>query len=320
MIQNIHRGEKRKKIFFCLAGIFCLILAASSARAQELTPVGVSGVGANETVGTPVGEMISAAASGGLSGAPDLSALKQDVGGKVLGSSISPETSSVEQQPATPSPMFSSGSLKDLESQGGLSSAPQAAAADTPTVFNLAVKFFEQVVFKKNVEFASRPMFDKGMDISGQPTFDKDTAGYAIIGKGNQSVEVEFDHAYDSPPVVTATLSLQQYKDPDVRAVAEDLLLISDVKYIITNVSKKSFEILMDRKADSDIPFSWHAIAVNDPVTAEKKGEKLKSKIGNDLGPGSNETMAPAAAAPALVSQSQSSSNATGANPTATGN
>ena len=95
--------------------------------------------------------------------------------------------------------------MKDLESQGGLSSAPQAtSAADTPTVFNLAVKFFEQVVFKKDVEFASRPMFDKGLDISGQPTFNKDTAGYAIIGKGNQSVEVDFDQAYDSPPVVTA--------------------------------------------------------------------------------------------------------------------
>ena len=81
-------------------------------------------------------------------------------------------------------------------------------------------------------------------------------------------------------------LSLQQYKDPDVRAVAEDLLLISDVKYIITNVSKKGFEIMMDHKADSDIPFSWHALAVNDPSPRRRKGRKLKSKIGNDLNPG----------------------------------
>ena len=87
----------------------------------------------------------------------------------------------------------------------------------------------------------------------------------------NQSVMVEFDKGYDAPPIVTATLSLQQYKDPDVRAVAEDLLLVSDVKYIITNVSKKSFEIMMDHKADSDIPFSWHALAVNDPTTSKKR-------------------------------------------------
>lgn len=303
-------------IFLLVFGIFSLIIAGSPTRAQELTPISASSIGVNETLGTPVDEMIFAAASGGLSGAQDLSGLKQDIEGQVLGSSVSPETPSADPQPL---PAFSSDSLKDLESQGGLSSAPQVSSADTPTVFNLAVKFFEQVIFKKNVEFASRPMFDKGMDISGQPTFDKDTAGYAIIGKGNQSVEVEFDHAYDSPPVITATLSLQQYKDPDVRAVAEDLLLISDVKYIITNVSKKSFEILMDHKADSDIPFSWHALAVNDPVTAEKKGEKLKSKIGNDLGP-NNSDASPAPAAPDLVGQSQASSNTAGTNSNALGN
>jgi len=306
MIQKEYRKSASAKLFFLVIGAFCLILLVSSARAQELTPVSVNSVGANEILGTPVSEMISAAGSGGLSGAQNISALKQDAKEPASESSIASDPSS-DPQPTPPTPAFSSDSLKDLESQGGLSSAPQASSADTPTVFNLAVKFFEQVVFKKDVEFASRPMFDKGLDISGQPTFNKDTAGYAIIGKGNQSVEVDFDQAYDSPPVVTATLSLQQYKDPDVRAVAEDLLLVSDVKYIITNVSKKSFEIMMDHKADSDIPFSWHALAVNDPATAKKKGEKLKSNIGNDLSPGSRGATVPAAAGPAAVSQSNTS-------------
>jgi len=93
------------------------------------------------------------------------------------------------------------------------------------------------------------------------------------------------------------------------------LLLISDVRYIITNVSKKSFQIMMDRKADSDIPFSWHALAVNDAATAKKQGEKVKSKIGNDLNPDSN-----ARTAPALVGQSQVSSNTIDANSNANGN
>jgi len=165
-----------------------------------------------------------------------------------------------------------------------LSSDPQINT-DTPSTFNLAVKFFEKVVFKKDVEFAGRPIFEDGLDISGKVTFDKDTAGYAIIKEDSQSVMVEFDKGYDSPPIVTATLSLQQYKDSDVRALAENLLFISDVKYIITNVSKKGFEIMMDKKADSDIPFSWHALAVNDPTTSKKKGESLKSKIGSELDP-----------------------------------
>jgi len=296
---------------FLITILFLLIFATSSARAQELTPVSVSSVGADKTLGTPVDEIISAVDSGGLSGAENLSALKQDDKKQTLESSIAADPPPPTSPPA---PAFSSDSLKDLESQGGLSSAPQAASAEVPTVFNLAVKFFEQVVFKKDVEFASRPVFDKGLDISGQPTFDKDTAGYAIIQKGNQSVEVDFDHDYDSPPVVTATLSLQQYKDPDVRAVAQDLLLISDVKYIITNVTKKSFQILMDRKADSDIPFSWHALAVNDPVTSKKKGDNLKSKIGADLGSDASSANSPtnakgpsSAADPAAVGQSEAS-------------
>ena len=162
----------------------------------------------------------------------------------------------------------------------------QVFFADGLGVFNLAVKFFEKVVFKKDVEFAGRPIFDDGLDISGKTTFDKDMAGYAIIKNGNQSVMVEFDKGYDMPPIVTATLSLQQYNDSDVRALAENLLFISDVKYIITNVSKNGFEIMMDKKADSDIPFSWHALAVDDPTTSKKKGETLKNKIGSDLSPG----------------------------------
>jgi hypothetical protein len=316
MTQKKLKKNKHAAFFAAAFGIFSLIAAGFPARAQELTPVIVNSVGGEETLGTPVSELISAASSGGLSGAQDLFVLEQNVGGQVLGSSVLLETSSSDPQPPmqSPSTAFSSDSLKDLELQGGLSSDPEISSADTPTVFNLAVKFFERVVFKKDVEFASRPVFDKGLDISGQPVFDKDTAGYAIIQEGNQSVEVEFDHEYDSPPVVTATLSLQQYKDPEVRSVAEDLLLISDVKYIITNVSKKSFEILMDRKADSDIPFSWHALSVNDPIIAKKKGEKLKSKIGNDLGSGSGGGTPASDAGSAAVSQSNSSQVQSGSN------
>jgi len=272
-----------------------------------LNLVRASSIGGDKALGTPVEEIISAASSGGLSGAQNLSTLKQDAPGQTFQSSISFDPAPANPSPPAdpPTPEFSSDSLKDLESQGGLSSAPQTESSAVPTAFNLAVKFFEKVVFKKNVEFADRPMFDKGLDISGQPTFDKDTAGYAIIGKGNQSVKIDFDHEYDSPPVVTATLSLQQYKDPDVRAVAEDLLLVSDVKYIITDVSKKGFEIMMDREADSDIPFSWHALAVDDPTISKTKGENLNSKIGADLSSGNTAASLPTSAGPAPVGQSE---------------
>jgi hypothetical protein len=281
MIQKKYAKDRNIKNFLLIMGSVSLVLTmASPAGAQELLPVGASSVGVDTTPGTPIEEIISAAGSGGLSGAQNFSALKPDTKEQTFESSISSES----PPPAPESSGFTSDSLKNLESQGGLSSDPQIGA-DTPTVFNLAVKFFEKAVFKKDVEFAARPRFDAGLDISGTPTFNKDTAGYAIIKKGNQSVAVDFEEAYNSPPVVTATLSLQQYKDSDVRAVAEDLLLLSDVKYIITDVSKKSFEIKMDHKADSDIPFSWHALSVNDPTTSKKKGESLKSVLGSEASP-----------------------------------
>lgn len=286
MIQKKFVAKENTRKLFLATGLFSLVLSvASSASAQEMIPMRTNSVGANATLGTPVDEIILAASSGGLSGVQDFSALKPDIKDQSIENSISSDPQSAGSEP--PTSKFNSDSLKDLELKGGLSSDPQISA-DTPSVFKLAVKFFEKVVFKKDVEFAGRPMFEDGMDISGKPTFDKDTAGYAIIKNGNQSVVVEFDNGYDAPPIVTATLSLQQYKDSDVRALAENLLFISDVKYIITNVSKKGFEIMMDKRADSDIPFSWHALAVNDPTTSKKKGETLKSKIGSELDPGAS--------------------------------
>lgn len=314
MIQKKLEKNKHAMIFVLSFGLFSLIITGLPTSAQELLPATSNGVGVDTTLGTPVSEIISAADSGGLSSDQNFSALKQDdqkqtFEGTVAGAA-DPPADDPQSPMQSPQSAFTSDSLKNLESQGGLSSDPQISA-DTPSVFRLAVKFFEKVVFKKDVEFAGRPRFDAGLDISGTPIFNKDTAGYAIIKKGNQSVEVDFEEAYNSPPVVTAALSLQQYKDSDVRAVAEDLLLLSDVKYIITGVSRKSFEIKMDRKADSDIPFSWHALSVNDPATSKKKGESLKSVLGSETaspkdsaaGPSASSAANSAPANPAAASQ-----------------
>lgn len=268
------------KYILLTAGVFAfafVFAAISSISAQEMIPVVSGNVGSDAILGTSVDEIISAASSGGLSGVQDFPALKPDIKEQPL-ENPTPFDANVSGPDRLPVSRFNSDSLKDLEVKGGLSSDPQINT-NTPSVFNLAVKFFEKVVFKKDVEFAGRPIFDDGLDISGKTTFDKDTAGYAIIKEGNQSVAVEFDHKYSESPVVTATISLQQYEDSDVRSLAEELIFITNVKYIITNVSKKGFEIMADKKVDSDIPFSWHALAVNDPTTSKKKGGTLKNKI-----------------------------------------
>lgn len=265
---------KRTGKYFLAIGLSLLYFQVTFAAVEDLPAVNPDSVGADMIIGTPVDEIISAVDGGALSSDQDLASLKSDFEEqmpKVLGV--------MDEKYPQPSPepaKLNPDSLRLLESQEGLSSSPQIDT-ENPTAFKLAVKFFERVVFKKDVEFTNRPKFEEGMDISGTPTFDKDTAGFAIIKKGNQSVAVEFDHEYDSPPVVTATLSLQNYKDPELKAAAEDLLLISDVKYIITSVSKKGFQIMMNDEAFSDIPFSWHALAVNKPKTSKKEGDSLKS-------------------------------------------
>jgi len=262
------------KSIFCFLIFLLLFSLSSRISAQNLPFVNVNDIKTEKSAGMPIDEMISAVDGGGLGLSVDqnLDGLKSDDIDQAPETTISVEPS---RQPDPVPVSFTPDSLKDLEAQGGLSTKAEIDA-EVPTIFKLAVKFLERVVFRNDVEFVKRPAFDEGMDISGIPTFDKDTAGYAVIKKGSQSVKVDFDKKYDSPPVVTAALSLQQYDSPEVRAAAEDLLLISDVKYIITKVSKSGFEIMMDRKADSDIPFSWHALAVEKPKTFKKKEDFSK--------------------------------------------
>lgn len=282
MIEKTNRGRRKIKGIFLFISLVFLSSKIPAVLAQDLPSVDASSVNADSMAGTPIDEIISAVSGGGLSPTINLKLLAKPE----IVSAVPEMPVAAAETPGDPAPAgLNPDSLKYLESQGGISSSPQAEVQD-PTIFKLAVKFLEQVVFRNNTEFAKRPKFDDGMEISGNPTFDKDTAGYAIIKKGNQSVVVDFGGEYSSSPVVTATLSLQQYKDREVRAAAEDLLLISDVKYIVTNVTEKGFEIMMDHEAYSDIPFSWHALAVDNPKTFKKAGDSTKDNNTPDTGIG----------------------------------
>lgn len=283
-------GRRGLKTLFLLLGAVLFIVAAKvpfGAGAQELIPVAENSVRAVEETNVSTEQILDGVKNGGLS--PE--------GSLGIEERISPETVAEPQpvsEPDQPAQDFDSAdpdqlngdTFEYLEAQGGLVAGASTAKADPsqPTIFKLAAKFLDEVIFRNHTEFFKKAKFDDGFEISGQPIFDQDTAGYAVIKKSNQSVQVDFDKKYKATPVVTASLSVQQYDDPEVRSVAEDLLLISDVKYIVTNVTPEGFEIMMDRKADSDIPFSWHALAVQDPKIFKKESKDRKS---NDSGNGS---------------------------------
>ena len=145
-------------------------------------------------------------------------------------------------------------SLGILEKKGGLTIAKETTFKEA-TIFEKLVTLVRNVIFRGNVSFEK------------VPTFNKDTAGYAIIKENTDSVAITFEKEYTAPPVINASLSLQQIEDAEVRKAAEELLLLSDVKFIITNVTTKGFEIRISQKALSEIPFSWQALAVKDAKT-----------------------------------------------------
>ncbi len=115
--------------------------------------------------------------------------------------------------------------------------------------------FFGDVVFKKNVVF------------EGRPTFNTDTAGFAVITKGDRSVSVNFDDEYLSPPVITANISLDKLEDVSAQKQIEDQIFSGDLRYIITQKTAKGFVIKLNKNADFDIGFSWVALSVKNPKT-----------------------------------------------------
>jgi hypothetical protein len=144
--------------------------------------------------------------------------------------------------------------VKNMESQGALVIGGPVEFRG-PAVFKTIADFFDKVVFHNKVQFAN------------EVSFNQDAAGYALIKKGGKVVDVTFQNEYSNVPVVNATLSIQEIKDEELRQATEDLVLNSDVKYVITNVTTKGFQIKIENSMDWDIPFSWQAVSVKDPKT-----------------------------------------------------
>ncbi|MDD5489919.1 MAG: hypothetical protein PHP25_04555 [Candidatus Moranbacteria bacterium] len=277
-------GRRNFEISFWLLIAVLFVVAGKAsfgAKAQELIPVVPDSASATEEISVSADQLLGALQDGGLLANGNLGIKKSNL----------PETVADSQPVAEPNqPVQESGSAGDpekinsdtfeyFEAQGGLVAGAATAKNDSgqPTIFKLAAKFLDEVVFKNSTEFSKKAKFDDGFQVAGQPVFNQDTAGYAIIKKGNQSVEVQFGKKYKDTPVVTASLSVQQYDDPEVRKAAEDLLLITDLKYVVTNVTPEGFEIMMDSEALSDIPFSWHALAVQDPNVFKKEAKDRNS-------------------------------------------
>ena len=131
--------------------------------------------------------------------------------------------------------------ILDLTDQIQLLRLEVAALADevankTQSVFNQATTFLADVTFRSRVTFE-----------------DQDTAGFALIKEGEDTITIEFENPYEAEPVVTVT--------------AHD----KSVAYYLRGSSSGGFTIELDGPATEELKFSWMAIMVTDAITHQNE-------------------------------------------------
>jgi hypothetical protein len=104
--------------------------------------------------------------------------------------------------------------------------------------------------------------FDSDIFFIGRPYFTTDTAGFAVVKKGDKRVEITFDRPYIEKPIINATMMLDTSGNSVQFAEEEETFFANDVKYAISQASTTGFTIVLNKPADQDITFNWTALAV----------------------------------------------------------
>jgi hypothetical protein len=89
----------------------------------------------------------------------------------------------------------------------------------------------------------------------GKVTFSQDTAGIVFVRKGSKDAVVIFKKPYQKPPIIHAAIMT----DDAVNETLSAKILSENSEFIVTNVSKTGFKILLKKAAVVDIPFAWTA-------------------------------------------------------------
>jgi hypothetical protein len=104
----------------------------------------------------------------------------------------------------------------------------------------------------------------------GRPYFTTDTAGFAVVKKGSDSVFVSFDRAYLEKPIINASMATSDgIESSPESALAIRALLGKDIRFLVGQATTTGFTIFLNKVADEDIMFNWMAIAVKGARTFE---------------------------------------------------
>ncbi|MBA3732859.1 DUF5011 domain-containing protein [Patescibacteria group bacterium] len=103
----------------------------------------------------------------------------------------------------------------------------------------------------------------------GRPYFTSDTAGSAVVVKGDRKVDIVFDRDYISIPIVNATISLN---GASTTVALEESILQGDMRFIVSRKTTHGFTIVLNKDAVEDLNFSWTAFAVKDAKPFNSQG------------------------------------------------
>lgn len=148
-----------------------------------------------------------------------------------------------------------SGQIFTIDSEGNanLNGALDATAANLSGALNVGgdANFAGLTTFQKLATFIGKTIFRQDVEFEGAITVAKDTAGYAKIRPGENSVHVTFTKPYASAPIVSANIVNGQF-----------------AKTSINNVTVNGFDISLSEPVNVGITLSWTALMVRDPQTA----------------------------------------------------
>ena len=139
------------------------------------------------------------------------------------------------------------------------------------------------IIISDIAQFLGDTIFKGNVNFFGRPTFNNDTAGFAVIKKGADRVEVTFDKEYENIPIVNASLTFDQTKLKDGSIedpkILEKKIFDSGYSYIVSNRTPKGFTITLNKQTLDDVTFSWIAIAVENAKTFQSgQGTGMQTK------------------------------------------
>jgi hypothetical protein len=128
----------------------------------------------------------------------------------------------------------------------------QGLVSDGALTITGPAEFKGTSLFDQLVTFGAAVQFNGDVSFNGLAHFSNNAGGYATIHTGQSTVHVTFARAYDSAPIVSVTPGNGQY-----------------TQYSTNNVTSTGFDIVLPTAASSDQQFSWIALSVTNPTTAQ---------------------------------------------------